>query len=202
MKTCWLAVAVAVLLTACAGSAPVPEDRFFQLAPVSPDSRRSTPALNGGLEIEHTQADPLRSGRAVLYSESDRPLQLNRYHYAFWIDQPPRMVQRALVGYLQELGVADRIVTSSRRGRAAHRLQTRLLKFEQQRDGKTTAVEVALQADLQALPGGASLWTRTYTERLAVQGDDMHATAEAMQRALAGVLQALGDDLGSSPGTQ
>lgn len=200
MKAILMTLAFSVLLSACAGGEPVPADRFYQLAPLAPQSRHATPALNGGLEIDYTQADPLRSGRAVLYSEADRPLQLNRYHYAFWVDQPPRMVQRAIVSYLRELNVADRVFTAGQRGQAVYRLETRLLKFEQLRQGGEVTVEVALQATLKALPEGSPLWTRTYTQTRA--GGDMHATADAIQRALGGVLQRLGEDLVGIPATQ
>ena len=155
MSRRWLwVVATTVLLTACAGSAPVPEDRFYQLDSLSPSTRHVAPPLLGGLEIDYTQADPLRSGRAVLYSESDQPLQLRRYHYAFWVDQPPRMVNQALVDYLRALNAADQLFASGQRGRAAYRLDTQLLKFEQWRQGKTIGVEIVLQASLRQLPDG------------------------------------------------
>ncbi len=120
-----------LLLGGCASTTPVPEDRFFRVNPVHPHRVLSEPALTGGLAVDYMQADPLRSGRAVLYSDSRQPLQLQRYHYEFWVDQPPRMVRQALAAYLRETGVADAVVDIDSRTNSAYRLGTRLLKFEQ-----------------------------------------------------------------------
>lgn len=192
MSTAYV-VAFAVLLSACAANAPVPEDRFYHLQLAAPAPVAS--ALSGALEVDYTHADPLRSGRAVVYSDSRAPLQLKRYHYAFWADQPPRLVHRALMEYLREAGTAERVVAPGQGARAGYRLESRLLKFEQLRNGTAVAVEAALQVSVQRLPAGPALWTRTYTRREAAAGDDLHASAQAMQVALAGVFQALNRDL-------
>ena len=188
-------LATALLLAACATSPPVPEDQFYQLEPVMPEQVLAAPVLKGGLEIDYTEADPLRSGRAVLYSETAQPLQLMRYHYAYWVDQPPRLLHAQLLGYLRASGIADRVVDNGQRGTVAYRLKTRLLKFEQLRGGATPEVEVALEASLERLPAGPVLWNTVYSQRRASDKDDMHATAAAMHTALAGVLQALQQDL-------
>lgn len=194
----WLLVIVtAMFLAACAVSEPVPEDRFYQLDRLSPDTPYATPVISGGLQLDYTQADPLRSGRAVLYSDSEQPLQLRRYHYAFWVDQPPRLVHQALIAYLRELNVADRVVSASQRGQATYRLQTQLLQFEQWRRGKTYGVELVLQASLQSHPEGDTLWTRIYKQSQPANGNDMHASAAAMNLALGRILAALGSDLGA-----
>jgi ABC-type uncharacterized transport system auxiliary subunit len=195
MYRCALIIAVILLLSACAGSAPVPEDRFYQLDPVIPETRLSAPVLRGGLEVDDTHADPLRSGRAVLYSEQAQPLQLKRYHYAHWVDQPPRLVQRMLLQYLRDSGIADRVEDAGQRTPAAYRLKTRLLKFEQLRGGASRGVEVALEARLEHMPEGSVIWTSVYARRQPNRGNDIHATAEAMHTAMVELFQALQNDL-------
>ncbi len=190
--TIFLAV---LLLTACAASPPVPEDQFYQLEAVTPEQVRVAPVLVGGLEIDYTEADPLRSGRAVLYSETAQPLQLQRYHYAYWVDQPPRLVHKQVLRYLRASGIADRVVDPDQRGTAAYRLKTHLLKFEQLRGGAAPEVEVVLEASLERLPAGPLLWTTTYRQRQVSNNGDMHATAAAMHTALAEILRALQQDL-------
>lgn len=186
---------VSLSLLACATSEPVPEDRFYQLRPVEPDKVFSSPVLAGGLEVDYTGADPLRSGRAVVYSEKARPLQLNRYHYAFWVDQPPRLVHSQLVQYLRASGISDRIDDGGQRETAQFRLKTQVLKFEQVRGGSEPEVIVELEASLENLPEGSVLWTSVYRQRQTTGGDHMHATAESMQSALGQVFGELMQDL-------
>lgn len=187
--------ATVLILAACATGSPVPEDRFYQLEPTTPEHVFSSPVLQGGLEIDDTEADPLRSGRAVLYSEKARPLQLKRYHYAFWVDQPPRLVHGKLVQYLRDSGIADRIKDSTQRDITGYRLKTQVLKFEQLRGGPAPEVIIELEASLEELPAGQVLWTSVYSQRHTSDGGDMHATAEAMQTALDQLLQDLSRDL-------
>jgi ABC-type uncharacterized transport system auxiliary subunit len=193
-----LVIAAILLLAACTTSSPVPEDRFYQLELATPGQVFPSPVLQGGLEIDYTEADPLRSGRAVLYSENAQPLQLKRYHYAYWVDQPPRLVHRQLVQYLRASGIVDRVDDGGQHGTTAYRLKTHVLKFEQLRGGPAPEVVVELEASLERLPAGSVLWTSVYSQRQASGGDNMHATAEAMHKALEQVLHTLSHDLSVS----
>ena len=186
------------LLAACTSTSPVPEDRFYQLESATPAQVFPSPELLGGLEIDYTGADPLRSGRAVLYSENARPLQLKRYHYAYWVDQPPRMVRDQMVQYLRASGVADRVGNSGQRDTAAYRLKTQLLKFEQLRGGPKPEVVVELEASLERLPAESTLWISTYSQRQASDSEDVHALAEAMHAALEQVLHQLAHDISAT----
>jgi len=190
-------VLLSVLLAACAATAPVPEDRFYRLDRVHPEQRMGAPVLTGGLALDYVQADPLRGGRAVLYRDSRAPLQLRRYHYEFWVDQPPRMLGRALAAYLRESGVADRVVDADGQGGAAYRLQLRLLKFEQVHNGDGTGVEVAVEATLSLQEGDSRSWTRVYERSRACAGAGMNDTANAMQAAMTDLFAAMKTDLAS-----
>ena len=192
-------VNLVLLLTACAGSSPVPEDRFYRIDEVQPSQVYPAPVINGGLDIDYTEADPLRSGRAVLYSERATPLQLNRYHYAFWVDKPPRIVQARLEQFLRASGVADRLGDGGQREPARYRLETRLLAFEQVRGGATPEVKLTLEASLEQLPAGPVLWTRRFSSSRPAGADDMHATAAAMHAALQDVLNSLQEALAKTP---
>lgn len=188
-----------LFLSACATTQPVPEDRFYRFERIPPPRTLAAPVLRGGLAVDYVQADPLRSGRAVLYSDRDQPLQLQRYHYEFWVDQPPRLVRQALLTYLRDSGVADSVIDAADPTGAAYRLHLRLLKFEQVLDRQSAAVEVALQATLLSGPSDTLLWTRTYTQRQPAGSRQMHASAHAMQLALGEVFAALQADLAAAP---
>ncbi len=188
-----------LLVGGCVSTEPVPEDRFYRLERIRPVQTLVKPALHGGLAVDYVQADPLRSGRAVLYSDRDHPLQLQRYHYEFWVDQPPRLLHQALLSYLRDSGVADRVVDTAVTTAAAYRLQLRLLKFEQVLNGQSADVEVAMQATLSSGAADTVLWTRTYEHRQAGSSRQMHATAGTMQQALGELFATLQADLAASP---
>jgi ABC-type uncharacterized transport system auxiliary subunit len=173
----------------------VPEDRFYRLSTIHPREVSSRTVLTGGLSIDYVRADPLRGGRAVLFRDTRRPLQLQRYHYEFWVDQPPRMVRQALAAYLREAGLADNIVDFDDRTDSAWRLGMRLLKFEQVLDSHSAAVEIALEVSLRSPTSGTPLLTRVYEQRRASDGPGMHDTVSAMRAALGAVFADLQADL-------
>ena len=182
-------------LAACGTNAPVPEDRFYQLQLDAPSVTVPTPVLRGGVRLDPVVADPLRGGRAVLYRDIRKPLELQRYHYEFWVDQPPRMVHQALLAYLRGSGVADALQDGSQRGDVEHRLQVRLLRFERLLGGDTPQVEVELEATLYSEPAGSVRWTAAYLQRQDNNGRGMHATAQAMQKALERIFRAMVADI-------
>lgn len=190
--TCLL---LSLLLGGCSSTAPVPEDRFYRLSTIHPHEVLSRAVLTGGLGIDYVRADPLRGGRAVLFRDTRRPLQLQRYRYEFWVDQPPRMVRQALAAYLREAGLADHIVDFDDRTDSAWRLGMRLLQFEQVLDTNAVAVEIALEVSLVSPTSDTPLITRVYEQRRASDGPGMHDTVSAMQAALGAVFADLQTDL-------
>ncbi|HED18671.1 MAG TPA: hypothetical protein ENI74_04110 [Gammaproteobacteria bacterium] len=189
-------LALVFILAGCGSTGPVPEDRFYQLQTnVSVASVLPQPVLHGGLRVDPIVADPLRGGRAVLYRDMRKPLELQRYHYEFWVDQPPRMIHQVLLHYLRSSGVADSVQDDSRRVKTDYRLSTRLLRFERVvRDG-APKVELELEVSLYSERSGSLLWTGTYLQQQESNGKDMHASARAMQDALEAVLESLLADL-------
>jgi len=185
-----------LVLAGCASTGPVPEDRFYQLQTnVSATRVLAEPALHGGLRVESVLADPLRSGRAVLYRELRRPLELQRYHYEFWVDQPPRMIQQAILYYLRSSGIADAVQDDTRHADADYRLHSRLLRFERVVGDGVPKVEFELEVTLYSNRSGSALWTGTYLQQQEGDGKDMHASARAMQKAFERVLESLLADL-------
>ena len=186
--------AIAVALTGCATSAPVPEDRFYDIEVPAPAARSRT-VLRGGLLVERLQADALRAGRAILYRDIRRPLELNRYHYRFWSQQPHRLIQQRLADYLRIAGVADHVYTGEEALPHRYRLTGRLLAFDRQVGDGRAGMKVALQFTLGRHGGTQPLLEKTYRAEVPAEGDDMHASALAARQALAGIFHTLAEDL-------
>jgi cholesterol transport system auxiliary component len=194
MHPLWVSL---LLLAGCGTTAPLPEDRFYQLNPGVTTESRVAPVLSGGLIIDRVSADPLRSGRAILYSDNKTPLELRRYHYEFWVDQPTKLVQQALHARFRGTGFADRVLDGDDGANARYRLSTRLQRFEQLRDSTHDSADVVveLEATLYANSSRTVIWTQRYHQRQPVGEPGMHATVTAMEAALHAVLDSMGSDL-------
>ena len=190
----WLPGAV-LLLSGCATTSQVPEDRFYQLEAVAPSISVPRPIFPEGLDVDKVSADPLRSGRAVLYRDTRKPLEVKRYHYQFWVDQPPRIVHQALIDYLRASGVADPTDGESRTANGNYALKAHLKRFDRVVGSGRPAVEIELQATVYANGSGLPLWTKNYLNQQESDASDMHATAAAMQIALANIFASLVEDL-------
>ena len=184
------------LLAGCSSTGPVPEDRFYQLQThISATPVLQKAVLNGSLRVDYVMADPLRSGRAVLYRDMRKPLELHRYHYEFWVDQPPRMIHQALLNYLRSSGIADSIQGDTRHADADYRLYTRLLRFERVVGDGAPKVELELEATLYSERTRSAMWTAVYLRQQESDGKELHASVQAMQKALEAVLESLLADL-------
>jgi ABC-type uncharacterized transport system auxiliary subunit len=184
-----------LVLAGCGTSQPVPEDRFYQLELDLASVNPAAAVIHGGLKVERVESDPLRNGRAVLYRDAGKPLELQRYHYEYWVDKPPRMIRQALVQYLRHSGVADSVYDGKQPGAAEYRLQTRLLQFEQVLDAGRPQVVVELEASLYANRAGGIIWNSTYRQQQESTARHMHATAQAMRSALEKVFRSALEDL-------
>lgn len=173
----------AVLLSACAGGARVPEDSFYRLEIGAPALRMEPPALAGILSVQVGSAAPVYRDRAFLYSDAQMPGRLQRYHYHYWVDAPPRLVQRSLADYLRAAGIATAVVTPEDAIDARYRLRVDIERFEQRRDRDGGDVDVALSLTLSERATGAVLFQERLQGEAAVQGGDHPALAVAYRRA-------------------
>lgn len=176
-------LAAAAWLTACAGGARVPEDNFYRFEVAAPAPRLAAPALAGSLSVQVGAAAPVYRDRAFLYSEAQAPGRLQRYHYHYWVDTPPRLLQRSLADYLRAAGVATAVVTPEDAIDARYRLRVDIERFEHRRDRDGGDVSVAVRLTLSERGSGTLLLQEHFDAEAAVQGDDHAAVAAAYQRA-------------------
>jgi ABC-type uncharacterized transport system auxiliary subunit len=187
-------VLVLLVLGACSTGAPIPENRFYELNPEIP-AVSSAVYLKGGLSVAHISADPLRSGRAILYRDSRRPLELGRYHYELWAEQPPKMIRHALLYSLRQSSIADRVESEGRRPHFRYELDVKVRRFESLIDADRTRADVEIEADLRLASSGDLIWTKVYRQQVDARPGDMHALAEAMQQGLGKIFGQLTGDL-------
>lgn len=192
-----LAWSLVLVLAGCAATPPVPEDRFYEPGVPSPELLRSSPVLSGGLTVEQVTADPMRGGRAIVYRHNGKPLELRRYHYEFWVDEPPEMVRRALVSYLGRSGVADVVKDGNLRAGTDYRLRTRLLRFEHLVGAAPPVFEVEMAVTLYSRRADEVLLSKVYRQKQEAREGDMHTVALAMQSALDSIFHSMATDIDS-----
>ena len=185
-----------VSLTGCGTAKPVPEDRYFRVDVPAPAVTDRAPVLRGGLLVDRLQTDNLRSGRAIVFRQSGKPLQLQRYHYRFWSEPPAKMVQHQLTRYLQQAAVASSVFSPEYALSHRYRLTGRLIEFDRVLADNAVTSAVSLEFVLTERGRPAPLLSKTYhAQSESSDAQDMHAFARATQQALAEVFSALEQDI-------
>ena len=90
-----LPAALLILVSACPQPA-IPEDHFYRLAPAPADGQQSR-ALAGVIEVNRFIADGLTGRRPIVYTDSIDAGEVRAYHYHFWSEPPPILLQNRLV---------------------------------------------------------------------------------------------------------
>ncbi|MBI5039819.1 MAG: membrane integrity-associated transporter subunit PqiC [Gammaproteobacteria bacterium] len=181
--TRWVAIlAVSLLLGGCAAGSRIPEDSFYRLEQVAPAAKLAAPVLDGILMVQGGAAAPIYRDRALLYSESDAPGRLQRYHYQYWIDTPSQLLQRSLADYLREAGIASNVVLPEEGVDARYRLRVDIERFEHVRGRSGGQVVVTLRMTLAERASGTLLAQESLQGSAAVQGNDFPAVAASYQQ--------------------
>ncbi len=180
------------IINACSlGGGPAPQDHFYKLPEIRLDTQQ--PIFNE-LVIKPVQASGLYHERAILFVESDRPLELQRYHYRFWSTTPSELIHSALYQGLQSSNIARHIVRNTTSVQPDYIIDSRIIHFERLIENKQVSIEVALEISVRSGEGRV-LWTRRYHVNKKLMTQDMHSSAEAFGAALKEISAQLVADL-------
>jgi ABC-type uncharacterized transport system auxiliary subunit len=178
----------------CASQAPVSDDNFYRLqldtAPAAASSM-----LPATVAVARLQSSGVNNARALVYHDVAQPLQLRQYHYHYWIDTPPRLLQEELVSYLRRAGFAERVLSAAPGVRADYLISGKIRQFEESRSPKGSAVTVALELELLRRRDRKILMVKDYTQREAVNGTSMHDVAHAYTNSVARIFRSFADDM-------
>lgn len=170
------------LLGGCAQQPPVPEDRFYRLAATQMTPDATTVA--GTLAIRRFDSDGLHSGRAILYSDREQPLQLRQYHYHFWLDAPPRLIQQHMIAALRHADVTELVVEYAPPLAADYTVAGTIRRFEEVKDGGASRAAVELELQLISARRGTPLLVKDYHAEMTANSPQMHDVAAAFGHAL------------------
>lgn len=186
---------LAFIVSGCGTAPPLPEDRYYRIELAAPEKIVQVPLLQGGLLVDRLQTDALRSGRAIVYREDEKPLQLQRHHYHFWSESPAKLIQHQLASFLEQARVADYVFNTDHALPHQYRLTGRVVEFDRVEGKEQTTSAIELQFVLTRRGVKGPLLSETYHAETVVNGQDMHEFARATQQALGQVLDALNHDI-------
>ena len=168
------------VLGACASPSPVPEDKFYRL-----DVMAAAPgemALDGVVEVDRFVASGSLGNRPLLFSEPGSNA-VSEYHYQFWIEAPPVLLQSALVSYLRSDKVAERVVTPEMRVRPDFTIMGRVLRLETVR-GDTPAGAVTFELTLRREADGELLVLGEYRAEVPSGTNGIQTDVAAIEHAI------------------
>ena len=158
------------------GGGPAPKDHFYRLAEVSLESQA---VFYKSIVIQPVKSSGLYHERAILFIESDKPLELQRYHYSFWTTTPAELVHNALYQGLSSSSISDQVNREITENRPDFIVDTRIIHFERIINGQNLNIEIELEVTVRCGNLTGDTWTKRYKVNEALQNTSMHSTAEA-----------------------
>jgi len=167
------------------GGGPAPQDHYYRLPEVNLGNLfESKQAVYNNIVIKPVKSTGLYHERAILFIESDKPLELQRYHYSFWASTPAELSHNALYQGLQSSGIATLVSREMPEIRPDYIIDTRIIQFERFIDGSTVNVQVSLEMSVRSGQPSGPVWSKRYNVAKQLQTTDMHDSAEAFGEAL------------------
>jgi ABC-type uncharacterized transport system auxiliary subunit len=198
------AVALLVGLVGCAVPEPVPEDRFYRLAPPRAERSFQGPLLQGVVVVHALDAAGVHRERAVLFSPDRGQRILQQYNYDFWLDAPPQLVRRFLIAHWRQRGLGATVLDTSP-APPDYVIAGRLERFEQLAPGAGSAVVVAMELRLERRGGEDNLLIREdYEVSVPAGSSGLEDAVPAFERALESIAESFARDVASvvSPGDE
>lgn len=175
-------------LCACGGPSSFPENAYYRLS--APAAASALPAswVEGVLRVEPLSAEGVLRERAIAYQPVGDPGTLRQYHYHYWNQTPPRLLQSQLVRFLRARGAAT-LVTLDTQDEADLIVGGRILDWERVLGPDDIGVRLELELWVRRRGAGEPVLLRVYNAGQSVPDERMSSTVSAFDTALAGVLQ-------------
>ena len=179
-----LLASLCFLVGGCIGQIKVPDDHFYTLPEVRADMGNVT-ITEGTLAVDKVLAYGLYKERSLLYVLSNKPLELQRYHYRHWAHSPGYLIRENLLAYLRTGNWAQKVIRYKSGAKVDKIINGRLLRFERIVDQEKVSIMASLE--LQLCDGNSHmppLINNTYSARVNAADSSIYATVEAYGKAL------------------
>lgn len=194
MKLYLLILMFTVFLTGCSITGnPVPQDHFYRLPEVTIEPQESNSI--GSLQLVSVTADGLYNERNLLYVDASRPLEVNRYHYHYWLESPLTLIGKYFANALKKSLVSNHFIDAGEKNSADVRMSVKIVRFERVISDSGFSVQVALLVTMDYTARKVERWQKMYKVDHEVDSGDMHDTASAFGDVLNSISQMLIRDL-------
>jgi ABC-type uncharacterized transport system auxiliary subunit len=181
----WVLACVLLALGACSSPEPIPDFRYYRLAPPAPIAALPAPLLDQPLVLEGFRADGVHGERPILYANDADSIKVNQYHYQLWNDPPPLMVQRRLQELLNAAKVSAYVTDRISGREPAYRLSGTIHRFERVlAEGQPTEVVFGVRLRLQGSAMERPLIESDEVVRVPVTGPRVEDAAIALSAAV------------------
>ncbi|MBL4616046.1 MAG: membrane integrity-associated transporter subunit PqiC [Magnetovibrio sp.] len=181
------------LVSACATPPPAPEDVFYRLSPRAAAPAAAMALLDGVVEVERFTASGSLASRPLLFSEPGSNA-VSEYHYHYWIEAPPILLQNALVSYMRSARVSDLVVTPDMRARPDYTVRGRLIRLETVQ-GETSVGVAELESSLRRESDGELLVLGEYRAEVVSGSNGIKTDAAAIEKAVNNAFQQFVSDI-------
>jgi len=170
-------IALAVLALGGCGS-PKPIRYYSVQIPAAPTPSTHTYAID--LTVGRVAGSDLLASGPIVYKSGTN--QVGTYLYHRWTDSPLDMIQEKLVRMLRSSGDYESVIAATGTG-GEITLRTRLYDFAEV-DSEAISGLVTMEFELYSRKSGKVLWTHFYTQTEPVQGKEVPAVVQALDRNL------------------
>lgn len=174
-----------LVLAACSTPEPIPDFRYFRLAPAAPIIAVPAPLLDKPLVVDGFRADGVHGERPILYANDAESIKVSQYHYQLWNDPPPLMVQRRLQELLTAAKVSAYVTDRMSPRLSGYRLTGVIYRFERVLvDGQPTEAVLGVRLRLDGEGTERPLIERDELVRVPVNGTRVEDAAIALSSAV------------------
>jgi cholesterol transport system auxiliary component len=185
------AALLGALLSACAITPPAVEEPGIFLLDARPVLPRAAAPSRAVLAVSPPRARPGFETPRMAYVR--QPHQLEYFSKSRWADTPARMLAPLLVQALAQGGAFSAVVQSPGPVAGTLRLDTEIVRLQQEFGAAPGQVRITLRAQLVDLQARRVIATREFEEVEAVAADNAYAGVSALNRALDRLLPRLAD---------
>lgn len=194
----YLPLQAALLINGCVSQPAVPQDYFYRLPAIHPDTPFDTKLISGTIAVDQLDADGVYRERPLLYVNAQRPLEVLQYHYRHWIQIPSQLIQDNMVDYLREANIADSVERYASGHRQDLLIKGRLHKFERlvEEDRSIAVVQAEIEFRNRNQQKTLKL-TKMYDSKVIAQGATIHDSVTAFGEALRQIYKDMLSDIKS-----
>lgn len=150
---------------------------------------RAAGAAPHTLVVNDTQAAAGYDSQRILYVR--QPHKLEYFAHNEWADPPARMISSLIVGKLEQSGVFRAVVSSPGSASGELRLETEVLRLQQEFTGLPSQVRFALRAYIAEDGTRRVVATRDFEALVPAPSDDPYGGVQAANAAVQNVLEQL-----------